>query len=150
MKKIFKILIPVIIVAVLAIVYTLSPFCDNGVALDVNDRSTYFDETPNIFTMPSYFTVQRIHEGMSFSEVVEVLGKPQTDVGSGHSIPTWYLAGGGSFSLVLSPEYEVMSIVEETVTKARNIFFIEVMLLFVICAVLVYFIVRRKKINNCP
>lgn len=92
--------------AILGIVYLKSPHCDNGKSFVSGDKTTWIDQTPNLFTLPTEKDIAKIEEGMLFEDVVKILGKPQSFRNSETEsyILRWDVFGGGNFYLHAKPK----------------------------------------------
>ncbi len=84
----------VVTTAIFGILYLKSPHCNTGKPFDEQDKSTWLDKTPNIFTLPTEKDIAQIEEGMHLEDVVSILGKAQADIGSGFHILRWTTRNG--------------------------------------------------------
>ena len=100
MKRI--ILIAVICVALLAAGCSSSDADreNSDKALDLNNMETWFDDTAAKLSDDS---IAYIRVGMSFEEVVDAIGKPKSDVGSGAFVFEWQLSSGSVLDVTFNP-----------------------------------------------
>ncbi len=79
---------------------------DSGIAqdtgdFDLNRHETWFDESgKNIVSMSD---AEKIKEGMTFEQVVSIIGQPLRDVGSGAVVLVWNTESGKQLSITFNP-----------------------------------------------
>ena len=91
MKKKIKLFL-VISVMLLMIFSTIVVFCYALGVFDKNDHTTWFEPVRNGGVDDTL--VEQIKVGMTFIEIVDILGKPQRDIGSGVWQMEWELKSG--------------------------------------------------------
>lgn len=102
-SKIVVIILSIVLViliaatAVISILYFTSPHCDNGEPFVANDKDTWLDQTPNLFTLPTEKDIAKIEKGMSLEDAVAILGKAQEDIGYGYHILRWTTYNGNFY-----------------------------------------------------
>lgn len=82
----------IIISAVLILLFSASIVVFASGLLDRNNPSNWID--PNKKNLPNIEDVDKIEVGMEIQEVINILGKPQRDVGSGLIIYEFDLSNG--------------------------------------------------------
>ena len=84
------VLAAIVFVTVFAIAVVI--VCSATGAFDKNDHNTWYEEARNGGISDEM--AEKITVGMTFSEVVDIIGKPQRDTGSGVWIMEWDMKSG--------------------------------------------------------
>lgn len=107
-------LIVTIFVAFVIIASMLVVVCYATGVFDKNNHNTWFEPVKNGGVDDAL--VEQIKVGMTFSEIVEIIGKPQKDIGSGAWQMEWKLESGDklvvSFNSTASENNEDKSVAE--------------------------------------
>ena len=96
-----KAILKAVIAAFVLTVVLAAVSCSSANDFDKNDVDTWFDGTGG--SKISVNETEKIEEGMTFTEVVGLIGKPKRDVGSGVLIAEWDLRSGGAFDVSFRP-----------------------------------------------
>lgn len=89
----------IVFVAVFAIAVVI--ICSATGVFDKNDHNTWYEEARNGGIGDEM--VEKITVGMTFSEVVDIIGKPQRDTGSGVWIMEWDMKSGKVLAVCFNP-----------------------------------------------
>ncbi len=65
--------------------------------------------------------IEKIHETMTLGEVVDILGHPQRDIGSGAIILEWDMPDGQSFSITIDSSHQRDNVYNAVVTSVGGI-----------------------------
>ena len=72
-----------------------------GKSFDINNHETWFDDSgKHIVPLKD---AESIKEGMSFADVVALIGKPKEDVGSGAFVMKWDVESGKVLLITFNP-----------------------------------------------
>lgn len=70
-------------------------------AFDKNNHETWYDNSNN--NMITTSELEKIKEGMSFEEIVSIIGKPTKDIGSGTFVMVWDLDFDKTLTITFNP-----------------------------------------------
>ncbi|MBQ3870928.1 MAG: hypothetical protein II777_10300 [Clostridia bacterium] len=103
MKKSVKIIIVCVIsvMVLCASAITVAYASGSFNKIDKDRVETWYDDNPD--SKLSVEDTKKVAKGMTFAEVVELIGKPQRDVGSGAYVPAWDLDNGDTFIVTFNP-----------------------------------------------
>ncbi len=100
-KTVLLVVVSVLIIGtVIGTVYIIGMF-DNNTAFDKNHHETWYDASSNKRIKTS--DVDKIKEGMSFEEIVSLIGKPKRDVGSGAFVLEWDMESDKKLQITFNP-----------------------------------------------
>ena len=100
MKKVIIIITSVVLLASIGmlIAYSAGAF-NSAVPFDKDNRKTWFDSNNKI----SMTDAEKIEKGMTFEEVVAIIGRPARDVGSGAHVLEWDIDSGKILYITFNP-----------------------------------------------
>ena len=82
----------IVSIAIVLIATTVTVVCYSTDSFDQNDMATWFATARNGGIDDEL--AEQIEVGMTFTEIVELIGRPQEDIGSGVFVPAWELKSG--------------------------------------------------------
>ena len=100
MKKSTKIALTALVIIIILCSASFIVCYAMGV-FDKNDHETWFEEAKNGGI--DYKAAQEIKVGMTLEEIVEMIGKPQRDVGSGTFLMEWDIKSGEVLLVSFNP-----------------------------------------------
>ncbi len=91
------------------VAYAVGAFDKNNheTPFDKNNRETWYDTSSNKKITTS--DLEKIKEGMSFEEVVSMIGKPNKDVGSGAFVMEWDMESDRTLWITFNPAIDSKS-----------------------------------------
>ncbi len=87
-------------------------------SFDINDHNTWYEDAKNGGIDDDM--TEKIKVGMTFSEVVEIIGKPQRDTGTGAWVMEWDMKSGKVFVVCFNPGASDDHGAESTTDQSRN------------------------------
>lgn len=89
---IISLLVTIVLVLTITICYAAGAF-------NINNHETWYDESPHSVSIED---VEKVSVGMTFAEIVDLLGKPKRDIGSGVWLMEWDLNTGESLIIAFN------------------------------------------------
>ena len=70
-------------------------------AFDKNNHETWYDDS--CYKKITTSELEKIKEGMSFEEIVSIIGKPTKDIGSGAFVMEWDMESNKTLTITFNP-----------------------------------------------
>jgi len=94
-------LILLLVCSILSLAFVGAAVAYAGGAFDKNNHETWYDNSSDKKITAS--ELKKIKEGMSFEEIVSIIGKPTKDIGSGAFVMEWDMESNKTLTITFNP-----------------------------------------------